>query len=94
MLWVNVLAHLGMLACAILYGTKSWLAQRAAFDENTPFYDSWPRLVMDELIGVTCLKLRACYLDRNNSSIHLFTKCGQESLQESVLKKWEKSRKR
>jgi hypothetical protein len=35
-------------------------------------------LGIDELIGLICLKLRACSPDRNNSSIHLFTKSGHE----------------
>ena len=41
-------------------------------------FGSWAHLVIDELIDVLCLKPRACSPDRNNTSIHLFTKIGHE----------------
>ena len=43
-------------------------------------FGSWAHLVIDELIGVLCLKPRACSPDRNNTSIHLFTKIGHEPI--------------
>ncbi len=59
---------------------SSWFVQT-----YLPF--TWPLLVMDELIGLICFKLRACSLGWNNSSIHLFTKSGHEPRFESEKRK-------
>jgi hypothetical protein len=48
--------------------------------ESLPKDGSWSLLVIDELIGVICLKLRACSPSRNNTSIHFFTKIGHEPI--------------